>query len=133
MAVIPISGGTGEAYRPPLGRRYRAGRMEQDPSSPPDASRPPEPAGPPGAQHPIGRLWERMPGPMQFSVSFFIYFWVFWIGHVELLYQPVLRGFFYGIFWGATFAILTLLATRSERMKREQRWYAEHGGERDAH
>jgi DMSO/TMAO reductase YedYZ heme-binding membrane subunit len=70
---------------------------------------------------------------VQFLVSFFIYFWVFWVGHVKLLNQPVLRGFFYGIFWGATFAMLTLLATRSERMKRQQRQQAEGAEEHDAH
>jgi len=77
----------------------------------------------------IMRRWEKLPGPGQFCLAFFIWFWIFWIGHVQLLNQPVGRGFMYGIFWGATFALLTLLATRSEQAKRYAR---EHPEEHDA-
>ena len=51
---------------------------------------------------------------------------VFWVGHVQLLNQPVfLRGFLYGIFWGIPFTLLTLLATRSEQAKRYLREHPE--------
>ena len=73
----------------------------------------------------------RCPGSAQFAVAFPIWFVVFWVGHVKLLNQPVfLRGFLYGIFWGVPFALLTLLATRSEQAKRYLR---EHPEEHDAH
>jgi len=82
------------------------------------------------ARNPIQRRWERLPGPVQFLIAFFVWFWIFWVGHVELLNQPVGRGFLYGIFWGGTFALLTLLATRSEQTKRHLR---EHPEDDDAH
>jgi hypothetical protein len=76
------------------------------------------------------RRWERLPGPAQFVVAFLVWFALFWVGHVQLLNQPVGRGFLYGVFWGGTFALLTLLATRSEQSKRYLR---EHPEENDAH
>ena len=54
------------------------------------------------ARNPIQRRWERLPGPLQFLIAFFVWFWIFWVGHVKLLNQPVGRGFLYGIFWGGT-------------------------------
>jgi hypothetical protein len=83
------------------------------------------------ARNPIQRRWEKLPGLGQFAVAFPIWFVIFWVGHVQLLNQPVfLRGFFYGIFWGIPFTLLTLLATRSEQAKRHLR---EHPEEHDAH
>jgi hypothetical protein len=78
----------------------------------------------------VMRRWEKIPGPGQFVIAFLIWFAIFWVGHVQLLNQPVFRGFLYGIFWGGTFALLTLLATRSEQTKRYLR---EHPEENDAH
>jgi len=83
------------------------------------------------ARNPIQRRWEKLPGVAQFLIAFPIWFALFWIGHVQLLNQPVfLRGFLYGIFWGIPFTLLTLLATRSEQAKRYLR---EHPEEQDAH
>jgi hypothetical protein len=83
------------------------------------------------ARNPIQRRWEKLPGVAQFAVAFPIWFGLFWVGHVQLLNQPVfLRGFLYGIFWAIPFTLLTLLATRSEQAKRYLR---EHPGEQDAH
>jgi hypothetical protein len=84
----------------------------------------------PPPRNPIGRRWEALPGPAQFVAAFLVWFVLFWVGHVTLLNQPMFRGFLYGIFWGGTFALLTLLATRSEQAKRYQR---EHPEEHDAH
>ena len=78
----------------------------------------------------IMRRWEKLPGPAQFVIAFLVWFVIFWVGHVQLLNQPVFRGFLSGIVWGGTFALLTLLATRSEQTKRYLR---EHPEERDAH
>jgi hypothetical protein len=92
-------------------------------------SEPGEPGPPPEPRNRIMRRWERIPGTGQFLISFFVWFWIFWIGHVQLLNQPVGRGFMYGIFWGATFALLTLLATRSEQTKRYLREHPEEKNE----
>ena len=79
----------------------------------------------------IQRAWENLPGVAQFAIAFPIWFAAFWVGHVQLLNQPVfLRGFLYGLFWGIPFTLLTLLATRSEQAKRYLR---EHPEENDAH
>jgi hypothetical protein len=93
------------------GRRYRAGVAAE-------------------ARNPIQRRWEALPGPLQFLLAFLVWFVIFWVGHVTLLNQPMLRGFLYGIFWGGTFALLTLLATRSEQTRRQLR---EHPEDSDAH
>ena len=83
------------------------------------------------APNPIQRRWEKLPGVAQFLIAFPVWFTAFWVGHVQLLNQPVfLRGFLYGLFWGIPFTLLTLLATRSEQAKRYLR---EHPGEQDAH
>jgi hypothetical protein len=109
--MASIRDGIGQAYRPPSGRRYRAAVAAE-------------------ARNPIQRRWEALPGPLQFLIAFLIWFVIFWVGHVKLLNQPVGRGFLYGIFWGGTFSLLTLLATRSEQTKRHQR---EHPEDSDAH
>ena len=83
------------------------------------------------SSNPIMRRWEALPGVAQFCIVFPIWFLVFWVGHVKLLNQPVfLRGFLYGLFWGVPFALLTLLATRSEQAKRYLR---ENPEEQDVH
>ena len=109
--MIPIRDGIGLAYRPHEGRRYRAAVAAE-------------------AHNSIQRRWEAFPGPLQFLLAFLVWFVIFWVGHVQLLNQPVFRGFLYGIFWGGTFSLLTLLATRSEQTKRHLR---EHPEENDAH
>jgi hypothetical protein len=90
-----------------------------------------EPHEPVESGNPIMRRWEALPGVAQFLIVFPLWFVIFWVGHVQLLNQPVFfRGFFYGLFWGVPFALLTLLATRSEQARRYLR---EHPEERDAH
>lgn len=42
-----------------------------------------------------------------------------WLVHIELMNQPVWRGFSYGIFWGALLTAAVVGATRSERARRE--------------
>ena len=118
IAVIPISGGTAQAYRPRAGQRYRAAMATGETrTSPP--------------RNPIRAAGRRCPGLAQFVIVFLVWFVVFWVGHVHAA-QPadVPRGFLYGIFWGVPFALLTLLATRSEQTKRYLR---EHPEEHDAH
>ena len=48
------------------------------------------------------------------------------VGHITLLNQPLGRAVFYGIFWGAVLAIITLLATRNEITKRQYGDQADH-------
>ena len=55
---------------------------------------------------------------MRFVIVFVISSPILWLIHVTWLNQPEDRGVFYGIFWGVVAALIMLLATRSEKMKR---------------
>ena len=109
---IPIWCGIAQAYRPPCtaGGIVRAWQPRRATRS--------------------SAAGRRFPAPLQFLLAFLVWFVIFWVGHVTLLNQPMLRGFLYGIFWGGTFSLLTLLATRSEQTRRQLR---EHPEDSDAH
>ena len=44
---------------------------------------------------------------------------ILWLVHITFLNQPEDRGIFYGIFWGVVVGLILLLATRSEKMRRD--------------
>jgi hypothetical protein len=73
----------------------------------------------PKQPHPLLRRWEGLRPRWQFLISLPPLVALLWIGHVEVLNQPVGRGLFYGIFWGVTFAALVTVASQTEARKRK--------------
>jgi hypothetical protein len=73
----------------------------------------------PSEPGPIARRWEALSAPVRFVIVFVISSPILWLIHVTWLNQPEGRGVFYGLFWGVVAALIMLLATRSEKMKRE--------------
>ena len=73
----------------------------------------------PSEPGPIARRWEALSAPVRFLIVFVISSPILWLVHVTWLNQPEDRGVFYGIFWGVVAGLIMLLATRSEKMKRE--------------
>jgi len=67
---------------------------------------------------PLARRWEALAAPVRFGLSFVVSAPILWLIHVTVLNQPEDRGIFYGIFWGVVVALILLLATRSEKMRR---------------
>jgi hypothetical protein len=72
----------------------------------------------PSEPGPVARRWEALSAPVRFGISFVISAPLLWLVHITFLNQPEDRGIFYGIFWGIVVALILLLATRSEKMRR---------------
>ena len=72
----------------------------------------------PNEPGPFARRWEALTAPVRFGISFVVSAPILWLIHVTFLNQPEDRGIFYGIFWGVVVALILLLATRSEKMRR---------------
>jgi hypothetical protein len=69
---------------------------------------------------PIARRWESLAAGVRFAIVFVITSPLLWQLHVHWLNQPQGRGIFYGIFWGAVAGLIMLLATQSEKTRRER-------------
>ena len=67
---------------------------------------------------PLVTRWEALAAPVRFLVAFVVSAPILWLIHVTVLNQPEDRGVFYGVFWGVVVALILLLATRSEKMRR---------------
>jgi hypothetical protein len=72
----------------------------------------------PSEPGPIARRWEALAAPVRFIIVFVVSSPILWLVHVTFLNQPEDRGIFYGIFWGVVVALIMLLATRTEKMRR---------------
>jgi hypothetical protein len=73
--------------------------------------------------------WEALSAPIRFAIAFVVSAPILWLVHVKFLNQPEDRGVFYGVFWGVVVALVLLLATRSEKMRRAGWTGEEHDGE----
>ncbi len=73
------------------------------------------------AQRPsLVRRWEDLPSRAQLAIALPVAIIVLFVIHVTLLNQPLWRGFGYGVFWGVLAAAVILVATRTEKAKRDQ-------------
>jgi hypothetical protein len=79
----------------------------------------------PSEPGPIARRWEALPAGARFGIVFVISSPLLYELHIHFLNQPKGRGAFYGVFWGAVAGLIMLLATHSEKMKRERAANAE--------
>ncbi len=62
--------------------------------------------------------WEDLHVGVQVVVAFAVSFVVMTLVHWTVLNQPVGRGLWYGLFWGAVLTVVIILATRAERARR---------------
>lgn len=65
------------------------------------------------------RRWEDLPTGVQLAIALPVAIFVLFFIHVTLLNQPLLRGFGYGVFWGLLVTGAIMVATRTERAKRQ--------------
>jgi hypothetical protein len=64
------------------------------------------------------RRWEDLHPGVQLAIVGPLSIGLLWLAHVELLNQPLWRGFGYGVFWGLLVTAAVVGATRSERARR---------------
>jgi hypothetical protein len=80
---------------------------------------------------PIARRWESLAAGVRFAIVFVVTSPLLYELHIHFLNQPEGRGAFYGVFWGAVAALIMLLATHSEQLKRQRAAQRERDGEQD--
>jgi hypothetical protein len=66
------------------------------------------------------RRWEDLPSRSQLVIVLPVAIVVLFVIHITLLNQPFWRGLGYGVFWGVLAAAAVLVATRTEKAKRER-------------
>jgi hypothetical protein len=69
---------------------------------------------------PLVLRWEALSVGAQVAIVLPIAIGLLWLVHVALLDQPLLRGFGYGVFWGVLATAAIVVASRSERARRER-------------
>lgn len=66
------------------------------------------------------RRWEDLPTRAQLAIVLPVAIVVLFAIHITLLNQPLWRGLGYGVFWGVLVAAAILVATQTEKAKRER-------------
>ncbi len=62
--------------------------------------------------------WERLPGMLQFALSFPVTAVVLFLLHLGPLNQPLIRAIFYGCFWAIPASAAIAIASQNEARKR---------------
>lgn len=66
------------------------------------------------------RRWEDLPSRTQLAIVLPSAIVALFVIHITLLNQPLWRGLGYGVFWGVLVAAAILVATQTEKAKRER-------------
>ena len=82
-----------------------------------------------GGSPSLVRRWEALDASRQFLIAYPVLVLVISALHWTVLFQPLERGFIYGLFWAVPAAGLIVIASRNEARKRRER---EGGGPGDA-
>ncbi len=67
------------------------------------------------------RRWESLDASRQFLIAYPLMVLVVSAAHWTFLFQPLERGFLYGLFWAVPAAGLVVIASRNEARKRRAR------------
>jgi hypothetical protein len=62
--------------------------------------------------------WERLPGMVQFALSFPVTAVLLFLLHLGPLNQPLIRAVFYGLFWAIPASAAIAIASQNEARKR---------------